>query len=634
MRALAVWLLLLGALSAHLPSRQGRPFASLVAQYATASALAQRDTGLEWLGLSALVRSKSQPGGRRGGGPTGSQLPTTYEGAALPFSTDGQIRYNAAANPAVEDPFPGTIMNTYDGQAGPPVGAANGFRNVACANSTEAQTALAAAINGDLLQLTAGVRYIINFGQLPALTAYIGIETANLTGAPARGTRCTAAHNASLAIIETTGGNNSYCVDILTGGRGRCWFRFVKFECRSTTSSTDVLVRLGSLTATSPNDLAQRVVFERILVNVDPAVNAVKSFLRAEAHFVGLLDSTVREIFHGINSPDSRCISQTMSNGPVKLINNELNGASQSFLTGGAGFTGGVTPTGERPSDWEVRRNNLTKSIARKGASYAGVPFTVKVNAEFKDMQRALLVGNIFGPCWVSGQTGFGFSHTNYSINGQFEYCQDLVYAYNQMLDTESGVQQYQENSTAETQARVVITHLVIDRFNLLNPPGSGRTIQCTMGNPTYMGKHVYKFITAYNTNATHMFIYQRGSGQSQMMTELVWQKTRMLRGAFGFWDGGVGQEGTTAINDCAPVRTFEHVIMQSANAGGTYPANVIKNATLADTFQDAPNGLLALPTVPPGVDYHGYNDAGLDPGANHAAVSARTAGCITGVWP
>lgn len=630
MRARAGWFLLLLTLSTVFGGgRQGMWLES----YRTALIESAAERDFEWMALAAFVRrSRSQPGGRRGGGPVGSQLPTTYYNANLPVSGDGRIRYNANS---VADPFPGTIMNTYDGQAGPPCGAAQGFRDVPCANSAALISAISPGtlVAGDLIKLTPGVRYTGTLNNWATLSAYCVIESSGMTGAPPRGTRATAAHASNMAIIETSSGNNGRAVDI-QALKGYVWFRYVKFECNAGTAFTDKFVHLGRLLNApftvndmGPNDFAQRVVFDRILVNVDPSVNAVKNFVTAECHYFAILDSTVREIFHGVNNVDSRCVYLAVSSGPVKLINNELNGASQSFLTGGAGLGPAAV---ERPSTWEVRQNWLTKSSARKGQVYGGVTYTAGFNAEHKDMQGALWFGNVLQYCWASYKGGEVISLSNYSAGGQDEQVRDVVIAYNRILDVGSGIQLYQDNATNQAHERVVVAHNTVDRFNVAPMTGNARQIQVT-ALTAQMGALTFVHHSSNGASATHAILLGRGSGEAFLASAFTARKMNMRRGSFGVFESG-NAEGNASINITAAAPVFEWNLL-IGGSGNPYPANNICPATLADCFQDAGTGDLSIPPASPHLNYGGGSDLYNSPGADVPRVLVFTAGAVSGVW-
>jgi hypothetical protein len=577
------------------------------------------------------------PGG--GGG-----LQNTYYGANLPSSADGQIQHNPA-----DESFPGTIMETYDGTiapaaAGPPCGAADGFPEFACANDAELQARIAPGVlqNGTLLKLTPGVRYsrII----WPAgLTAYAVIQSGSMSGKPPRGERVTAAHASNLAIIETNVAvspqnpySDSYCVHV-PGGRGYLWMRYVKFECNASRPVIDRMVVLGDIlgiNSYTAANLATRVVFDQVLCNVDPAVNTVKKFVVAECRYFALLDSTIREMFHGIRNVDSHCVWSGVSDGPIKLINNELNGSSQSFLTGGAGRSA-ASPI--RPMRWEVRRNWLTKSIARKGQFYnvggGSVQYTAGFCCEHKDMELALWEGNVLQYCWTSYKTGWANSLSNYSAGGQDEQIRDIVIAYNQVLDVGSGFQDYQDNATAHSHERVVYAHNTMDRFNTGQTTGSAREIQCTALS-AQMGAMTYVHNSINGASATHLCVNDRGSGQAFTCSAFTFRKMNVRRGSFGFFHSGLS-EGNASISVAAPAAFL--VFEWNLIIGGTtnpYPINNICPASLANCFTNAAAGNLAIPTDPyNNPPYGGGSELFNAPGANVPFVLTRTAGAVTGVW-
>src|SRR5258707_12561048 len=80
------------------------------------------------------------------------------------------------------------------------------------------------------------------------------------------------------------------------------------------------------------------------------------------------------------------------SSGPLKFVDNWLEGASSSFLTAGSGNPNFLP--NENIFDLEVRNNRFTKPAAWMTVSGGGL--VLKNNAELKSCTHCLFDGNIF----------------------------------------------------------------------------------------------------------------------------------------------------------------------------------------------------------------------------------------------
>src|SRR5690606_12364223 len=85
--------------------------------------------------------------------------------------------------------------------------------------------------------------------------------------------------------------------------------------------------------------------------------------------------------------------------GPLKIVNNYLEGAGENIMFGGAaaGLQGVI------PSDIEIRRNHCYKPLSW----HASDAWTVKNLFEIKFAQRVLLEGNVLENNWHDAQVGY-----------------------------------------------------------------------------------------------------------------------------------------------------------------------------------------------------------------------------------
>jgi len=103
------------------------------------------------------------------------------------------------------------------------------------------------------------------------------------------------------------------------------------------------------------------------------------------------------------------------SSGPLKFVDNWLEGASSSFLTAGSGNPNFLP--NENIFDLEVRNNRFTKPAAWMTVSGGGL--VLKNNAELKSCTHCLFDGNIFEYSSTNGaQKGQGFTITPRNTSG------------------------------------------------------------------------------------------------------------------------------------------------------------------------------------------------------------------------
>ena len=132
--------------------------------------------------------------------------------------------------------------------------------------------------------------------------------------------------------------------------------------------------------------------------------NALDNTQRAVAlngSYLAVVDSTITDI-HMV-ATDTQGIAGWTGTGPLKIVNNFIEGGSSSIGFGGAGSQ--VTPR-----DIEIRRNHLFKPFSwRLGdPNFIGVKFNAKVLLESKNSSRVLIEGNILENAWGGPQGGDG----------------------------------------------------------------------------------------------------------------------------------------------------------------------------------------------------------------------------------
>ena len=146
---------------------------------------------------------------------------------------------------------------------------------------------------------------------------------------------------------------------------------------------------------------------------------------------------------------DSQAIAAWNGPGPLKVVNNFLEGGAEDVLWGGAKPT---IPSNIQ-TDVEIRRNHFFKPLTWKvdDPSYAGIHWTIKNMLEFKSAQRVLVEGNILEHDWIDAQIGYGVVFTPRGQLGTCPLCTaaDIVFRYNIFRHSTNGFNIGGEDNTS-----------------------------------------------------------------------------------------------------------------------------------------------------------------------------------------
>ncbi len=148
------------------------------------------------------------------------------------------------------------------------------------------------------------------------------------------------------------------------------------------------------------HDNSDHIVIDRCWIHGNATDNTQRG-VSLNGSYLGIVDSTITDI-HEENT-DTQGIGAWTGTGPLKIVNDFVEGGSSSI-----GFGGAATDT--VPRDIEIRRNHLFKPMTwRVGdPGFIGVTFNCKVILESKNSSRVLLEGNILENAWGGPQGGDG----------------------------------------------------------------------------------------------------------------------------------------------------------------------------------------------------------------------------------
>ena len=252
------------------------------------------------------------------------------------------------------------------------------------------QAALNNAVPGDTIVLQAGVTFTGPF-TLPnkgASTAWIYVRSSAYSSLPSPGNRVSPADAANMPKIVGVG-SNATAVQTQAGAHH---FRFVGIEFKPTSGSfTYGIIQLGN-GETALNQIPHNLVFDRCYIHGDP-VGGGRRGVALNSASTAIIDSYLSD-WKEVGA-DSQAIIGWNTPGPVKIVNNYLEGAGENIMFGGAD----PSVANLVPSDIEIRGNHIYKPVAWRSQAW-----TVKNLIEFKNALRVLLEGNVFENTWAAAQ--------------------------------------------------------------------------------------------------------------------------------------------------------------------------------------------------------------------------------------
>jgi len=219
--------------------------------------------------------------------------------------------------------------------------------------------------------------------------------------------------NAAAGVAITRDGSNN-----ITGGVA--YYRLVGLECTVSdtgASKNDKILYLGygDSTQNASNLVPQYLTVDRCYVHGNSLGDYRGIYINAA--FCSVIDSTVTECHD--EGADEQAILMLNTPGPVKIVNNELEGAGENTMSGGS--TPGIT--GEIPSDIEFRLNHLDKPLNWKTGV---VPQPTGVSAADSATSGSLAPGTTYyyrvvGQGYIGFQYDVGTSGTTAYSNSSTE---------------------------------------------------------------------------------------------------------------------------------------------------------------------------------------------------------------------
>jgi len=467
------------------------------------------------------------------------------------------------------------------------------------------QAAIDMAAPGDEITLAAGATFTGNF-VLPAKVGdgWIVIRSDD-PGLPAEHTRVGPDDAAYMPTLVTP----SDLPVLRTEGVAH-HFRLVGIQLRPADGvNVNDLVVLGSAGATSVDELAHDLVFDRCIVRGDPAVGG-KRGIQLNARAVGVVQSYFTD-WKRVGQ-DTQTMLGWNTPGPFRIVDNYLEGAGENIMFGGAD----PAIAEVIPSDIEICGNHFSKPLRWKldDPAYEGTHWSVKNLFELKVGRRVLISGNTFEQVWVDAQVGFAIVIKSANQDGgqPWAVTEHVNFVYNRVRLANNGIAVSRTDGGSLGTNHVRIAHNLITELGDPMWGGSGRMLQLIDG--------VTDMQIAHNTGfgRDQAIIFDGMPLLALTLRDNIFGQT--MYGVFGSGKG----EGTGALEFFAPGGTFVGNVVVGANMA-VYPMGNFFPATLAEVgFVDAMNGDYALM---PGSALVGKASDGGDPGAAMDLLAKAAAG-------
>jgi hypothetical protein len=298
------------------------------------------------------------------------------------------------------------------------------------------QAALNSAQPGDTIVVAAGATFVGPF-TVPNKTSgsgWIYVRTSALPGLglPLENVRILPSDSGSCFKITAGSGN-----DILNFANSAHHFRFIGMEVLPQDGTYQYYgVAMGN-SDTTVSTLPNNITFDRCYVHGRDSQNGILHGMKIDGRYVAVVNSYIANCKNDPNSTpfasgDSQAIWASNGDGPYKINNNYIEGASENVMFGGAEAASAALI----PSDIEIRYNHFFKPL-----SWTADIWQEKNLLEFKDAQRIIVEYNRFENNPAKTQNGFAILVTprNENNTAPWSVVQDATFRYNRLVNVGQG---------------------------------------------------------------------------------------------------------------------------------------------------------------------------------------------------
>jgi hypothetical protein len=361
--------------------------------------------------------------------------------------------------------------------------------NVPAGNAVALQHDINSAACGDTVLLAAGSTYAGHF-TLPAKncssTSWVVIRTSTSDSSLPQGIRVTPSQANLMAELQAP--DDQPVLAVLPQAKFY-WVVGIQFDLAPGQKHSFGLVTSGYLSdnntpVSSASQLPSNVVFDRCYGHGgSTGVQSVRRWLMDGIINSVVMNSYISSFFDQVDPSDSQGIAVYNSPGPILILNNDIQAASENIIFGGTdpAISGLIT------SDATIEGNFLHKPTSWQTVS----GLTVKDDFELKNAQRVLIKGNAIENNWPDGQQGAIVLFTPRNSNGRCTQCTvtDVTFTYNYVAHSAEGINISSgdtiapDNKGSQPTARLLIQNNVLDDIN-----------SSTWTGPTHVRSNGYLF--------------------------------------------------------------------------------------------------------------------------------------------
>jgi hypothetical protein len=481
------------------------------------------------------------------------------------------------------------------------------------------QAALNTAQPGDWIVLEAGATWTGNYtapvrsgDTVPGGNNVIVVTSSAFASLPEKVRVLDTTSAAFFANIRTANVANLEALAVAQGSAG---WRFVGLDFLPTGAVSDLnrLVSIGSTDPALQSTVAQtpkNVIFDRCRFDGHATIN-LRRAVNLQGIRCGVINSWFGDNIHH-NGQDAQAILVSNTPGPLKIVNNRLQGSTEVVLFGGDTATVGMA------SDVEVRYNTLSHPYAWRGAT----SWQVKNIFEIKKARRLLFESNILSNIWASGQAGFAIliKHEPY-LDESLGVTEDIILRYNKINNAAAGINiatrgDNNGGSTISNVRRVVDTHnLYYHVSDAANNSTSG-----------------YIYSLALNDDCVHAHNTYIGDGTANVAISMELGNRRVIKDCI-FGPSTFGVKGDSQGTGTPTLAAYNSSGQFASNivilGGGAYASDILRPASIAATgFTNTGTDDYSIASSSV---YKNQASDGTDHGPNFTVLNAKAALAVSG---
>lgn len=324
------------------------------------------------------------------------------------------------------------------------------------------QDALNRAKSGDIIQLQAGATFSGNF-TLPNRTGsdfIIVRTTASDAQLPAADTRLDPKKYAAVLPKLISPSDEP----VISAANGAHHYRFIGIDFGATKGGVGNIIKIGTTEEKKIEDLPHHLEFDRVYIHGSPTEGQRRG-IAANGKFIRILNSYICDIKR--EGEESQAIAAWATDGPIEIINNYLEAASQSILFGGADSAMKLVP-----ADCLIKDNWMNKP-----EEWHGQKWLVKNIFEIKFGRRMKIENNLLSNNWVNGQDGTAILfHTRSADTGDATITEDIEFTNNILRNSDNAVSIY--GPEGKGGHHLTIRNNIFEEIGTKNPENNGRFLK------------------------------------------------------------------------------------------------------------------------------------------------------------